>query len=319
MGRQIFALILAATISISALAAVEIINRSEKKLMIATTTSLYDTGLLDQIAENYKSKYGVSLYFIALGTGQSLEHARRGDADAVLVHSPKLENIFLTENSGGARKIIAYNFFSIVGPAEDPAGIENSTPLEALQKIFQAKATWVSRGDNSGTHTKEKSLWQSAGFELDNLDGESWYLESGSGMGSTLRISSERRAYTLADMGTYLKYNKDNMIDLDVLVGSGEELLNVYSVMTVNPENHPNLNFGGAVEFIEFLVSDEGQNLIGGFGVSDYGLPLFNPAVKLLQENSDPQIAGWIREYAFLEGSECPEQFRLGQDALYNE
>jgi len=291
--------------------------QSGTQLMVATTTSLYDSGLLDVVAEQYYEKYGVHLRFLALGSGQSLEHARRGDADAVLVHAPELENVFLSENAGGARKIIAYNFFAIVGPSDDPAGIENTSPTEALHRIAQTKATWVSRGDNSGTNIREKSLWAASGFESEELSDEDWYLESGSGMGTTLLIASERGAYTLADMGTYLKYRAENLIDLKVLVGEGKELLNVYSVMAINPENHPHLNFQEAVRFIKFLISEEGQKLIGEFGVKEYGHPLFYPAVQLLKENLDPQLANWIRECAFFDDSECPDQYRLGQDELY--
>ncbi len=291
--------------------------QNEPQLMVATTTSLYDSGLLDVIAEQYYEEYGIHLRFLALGSGQSLEHARRGDADAVLVHAPELENVFLSENAGGVRKIIAYNFFAIVGPSDDPAGIENMSPPEALRRIFQTGATWVSRGDNSGTNVKEKSLWRASGFEFEELADEGWYLESGSGMGTTLLIANERRAYTLADMGTYLKYRSENLIDLKVLVGEGKELLNVYSVMAVNPENHPHLNFQEALRFIKFLSSEEGQKLIGEFGVKEYGHPLFYPAARLLKENTEPQLAKWIREYAFFEGSECPDQYRFGQDGLY--
>ncbi len=317
MNKSITTLIVLAILAFSALAFIEISRRGEDKLMVATTTSLYDTGLLDSIAGGYRARYGTNLYFLALGTGQSLEHAKRGDADAVLVHAPELENNFLSENAGGARKIIAYNFFAIVGPSDNPAGIENKSPLEALQIIAQTGTTWISRGDNSGTHTKEKSLWKAAGLEITQISGENWYFESGSGMGATLRIANERRAYTLADMGTYLKYRHDNLIDLNVLVDRGKELLNVYSVMAVNPSNHPQLNFGDAVRFIEFLVSEEGQNIIGEFGQADYGHPLFYPAVQLLRENTDPQLADWIREYAFFDNSECPPQYRLGQQGLY--
>lgn len=304
-------------ISVTALAHIEISGRSASKLLVATTTSLYDTGLLDVIADHYRAEYGTDLYFIALGSGQSLEHAKRGDADAVLVHAPELELQFLQENAGGARKIIAYNFFAIVGPREDPAGIENLPPLEALLRIAQVGATWVSRGDNSGTHLKEKGLWRNAGFDPIKLGGESWYLELSKGMGATLRVANERRAYTLADIGTYLKYQKDGLIDLEVLVGKGKELLNVYSVMAVNPSTNPHLNFDGAVRFIEFLVSREGQELIGEFGRSEFGRPLFYPTVELLRENTDSQLAEWIREYAFFENSECPPRYRFGQEGLY--
>ena len=303
--------------SFTALVYVEVSRRGQDKLLVATSTSLYDTGLLDIIADRYRAEYNTNLYFIPLGTGQALEHARRGDADAVLVHAPELEKRFLIENLGGARKIIAYNFFAIVGPADDPADVENLQPLEALRRIAQTGTTWVSRGDRSGTHMKEEALWRAAGFDPVQLRNEKWYLESGSGMGKTLLIANERRAYTLADTGTYLKYRGGNLVDLEVMVGEGKELLNVYSVMAVNPSAHPHLNFNGAARFIRFLVSSEGQRLIGEFGLGEFGRPLFYPAVELLRENTDPQLAGWIREYAFFENSECPPQYRLGLEELY--
>lgn len=317
MNKIVGIMLIAAICSFAALAYIEASNRAEDKLTVASTTSLYDTGILDVIADRYQAKYGTNLYFIPLGSGQSLEHAKRGDADVVLVHAPSLEKQFLQENVGVARKIITYNFFAIIGPGEDPAGVENLPPTEALRKIALEEATWVSRGDSSGTHVKEKALWQATGFDHAQLRDESWYLESGSGMGRTLDIANEQRAYTLADMSTYLKYHRNNLVDLKVLVGQGKELLNVYSVMAVNPSAHPYLNFDGAVRFIEFLVSSEGQRLIDEFGQSEFGRPLFYPAVELLRENTDPQLAGWIREYAFFENSECPPRYRLGQEELY--
>ena len=317
MDRIIGVVLVLAICSFTALVYVEISRRGDDRLLVATTTSLHDTGLLDIIAYRYRARYDTYLHFIPLGSGQSLEHARRGDADAVLVHAPELEIQFLIENAGGARKIIAYNFFAVVGPTDDPANIKNLQPLEAFQRIAQTRTTWVSRGDRSGTHMKEKAIWRAAGFDPAQLKNERWYLESGSGMGATLRIANERRAYTLADMGTYLKYRGGNLVDLEVLVGEGKELLNVYSVMAVNPGAHPHLNFTGAIRFIEFLVSREGQEIIGEFGRSEFGRPLFYPAVELLRENTDAQLAEWIREHAFFENSECPPRYRLGQEGLY--
>ncbi len=290
------------------------IEKGQNRLTISTTTSLYDTKLLDTIAESYLALYKTKLDFISAGTGMALEHARRGDADVVLVHAPSTENKFLSEGVVGARKIIAYNFFAIVGPREDPAGISGLSPLEALKKIASMGAIWVSRGDNSGTHTKEKSLWKSAGIQT---SGQAWYLESGTGMGQTLMISNERRAYTLADTGTYLKYYTDKLIDLEILVERGKELLNVYSVMAVNPSMNPNVKFDGAIKFIEFLISDNGQTLIGDFGREQYGVPLFYPAVQILKGDANPEMSDMIRGYAFLENSECPVRHRLDQEQLY--
>lgn len=319
MNKLVLVLALLAIGAISVVAVIEISGRSVPRLKIATTTSLYDTGLLDNIVDEYLTRLGTRLDFIALGTGPALDQARSGDVDAVLVHSPTLENLFLVDNSGGARKIIAYNFFAIVGPDEDPAGVENLSAIAALQKIAEVKAEWVSRDDNSGTNTKEKSLWKSVGYsDVTLLYDENWFTATGQGMGATLNVANEHRAYTIADTGTYLKYLRDNLINLRTFVDSGKDLLNVYSVMAANPiDNRENVGFEGAIDFIEYLISDDGQSFIGNFGVADYGAPLFNPAVQLLKENAGSEIATWIRETAFFENSECPPQYRLGQDGLY--
>jgi tungstate transport system substrate-binding protein len=313
---------------VGALVYVEYPYRTQPKLQISTTTSLYDTGLLDAMATCYQDKYGVNLFFIPAGTGQAIEHAKRGDADLVLVHAPSTENTFMqVDNLGVARKIIACNFFIIVGPAGDPAGIENKSPTAALSAIAVAgragQAKWISRSDNSGTDTKAQSLWTKAGFSTDNLREESghWYVESVRGMGQTLIIANQMRAYTLSDIGTYIMFSKEGSIDLKTFVENSKDLLNVYSVMAINPTLHPELDFNRAVDFIKFLVSDEGQNLISNFGVSDYGQPLFYPTVKLLRENTDPTMAGWIRDYAFFSYDnkkwECLPPYRAGQDNLY--
>lgn len=305
---------------------IEFQSHSNPRLQIATTTSLYDTRLLEFLASCYQEHYNTSLFFIPVGTGQAIQHAKMGEADLLLVHSPSSENAFVQgDKLGVVRKIIAYNFFLIVGPAEDPAGIKDIAPIEALKKIENSgkkgMAKWISRGDSSGTHTKENSLWKKAGLSISNLREESWYIEAGSGMGATLNMANEMRAYTLSDIGTYLKYYGDRLIDLKILVGEHKDLLNVYSVMAIDPTAYPDLNFSGAVDLIKFLISDEGQEFIGNFGVTEYGQPLFHPAVRLLKENTDPVIASWIRDYAFLSYNEqkweCPPPYRAGQDNLY--
>jgi tungstate transport system substrate-binding protein len=313
---------------VGALVYVEYPYRTNPKLQISTTTSLYDTGLLDNIASYYQQNYGVNLFFIPAGTGQAIQYAKDGNADLVLVHAPSTENTFMqVDNVGVVRKIIAYNFFTIVGPAADPAGIENKSPTAALSAIAAAGraglAKWISRGDNSGTNTKEKSLWTKVGYSPDNLleNNGSWYISASQGMGATLIMANEQGAYTLSDIGTYLKFQGDGSINLKKFSENVKDLLNVYSVMAINPTLHPELDFDRAVDFIKFLVSDEGQNLIGNFGVGDYGWPLFYPTVRLLKENTDPTIAGWIRNYAFFSYDnqkwECPPPYRAGQDNLY--
>ncbi len=286
-----------------------------ESMIVSTTTSLYDTGLLDAVGEVYLTNFNVRLDFIAQGTGAALLSAQNGDADVVLVHSPSSENQFMAGGSVGARRIIAYNFFVIVGPVEDPAGIKGMAPVDALKQIAATGSKWVSRADNSGTNTKEKSLWTKAGI---TPQGQTWYTESGTGMGQTLTICDEMGAYTLSDTGTFLAFKTKGQINMDALVDTGKDLLNVYSVMACNPQVNPNVRFDLAIPFIEWLVSEDGQNMIGSYGVDNYGVPLFHPAVQLLQDNSDPTMASWIRSYAFLGGSECPPEYRLGQNQLYS-
>lgn len=293
----------------------------KEKVVVSTTTSLYDTGLLDTIEDRFEAKHSIDLYFISVGTGQAIQHAERGDVDVLLVHDPLRELQFLESGYGVCRKIIAYNFFTIVGPEEDPAGIEGLYPLEAMSKIAVAgrkgEVTWVSRGDDSGTHAKEKKLWSEAGYDWEVIREEAWYIESGTGMGKTLQIANELEAYTLADAGTYLKYFNDNLIALKVLVNQGEELLNAYSVIAVNLEKRPNINFEGAITFIKFLISEEGQEIIGNYGKETYGQNLFYPTVNLLEENTYSTLVQWIQNYAFFDGSECPPEYRNDHPELY--
>jgi len=296
-------------------------TRGRRTLVVSTTTSLYDTGLLESLEERFESEHPIDLYFISVGTGLAIQHAQRGDADVILVHAPSSEETFLTGGYGVCRKIIAYNFFVIVGPSEDPAEIGNRTVSEALTRIANAaasgKALWISRGDESGTHIKEKQLWAAAGLDWASLREEPWFLESGTGMGKTLLIADERGAYTLADVGTYLKYSLDGLVSLEILVGEDKDLLNVYSVIAVNPEKVSGVNFEDAVAFIKFLISDETQSLIGDFMKEVYGRSLFQPAVSLLREGTDPTLAQWIREFAFLNGTECPTESRGSHPELY--
>ena len=294
----------------------------KRRLVVSTTTSLYDTGILDEIEEAFEAENRVDICFISVGTGLAITHAKRGDADMILVHAPSKELAFMEEGYGVCRKIIAYNFFAIIGPGDDPAGIKDLSPTEALETLMEkgraGEAIWVSRGDDSGTHSKEKGLWATAGFDVPALRGEDWYREAGAGMGKTLQIAGEFEAYTLTDVGTYLKYTEEGLVTLEVLVGAGKELINVYSAVAVNPEKNPDASFDDAVTFIEYLVSDEGQAIFNSYGVDTYGTALFNPAVELLKTGTDPVTAGWIEEVAYFDGSECPEQFRAGKTELYD-
>jgi tungstate transport system substrate-binding protein len=277
---------------------------SGERLLIATTTSLYETGLLQALAHEYEKESGIRVHFIPLGTGRALEFAKRGDVDGVIVHAPCLEEKFLLENHGIGRKIFAYNFFFIVGPASDPAHIKGENLLIALQKVAEAgkrgKATWVSRGDNSGTHLKELNLWKLVGVKV----GGGWYIETGSGMSNTLRIANEKGAYTLTDAGTYLALREKQQIKLEVMVGEDKNLLNVYSIIGVRKSHQINR----VMDFARFLVSEKGQNLISNF---KHGL--FYPAVPALSEDST--VGGWIEEVGFLrfenELWECPPPYQI--------
>jgi len=289
------------------------------RLVVATTTSLYDTGLLDALEERFEADYGVSVLFVARGTGLAIKQAERGDADVLMVHDPELEFKFMKEGYGVVRKIIAYNYFAIVGPPSDPAGIRNRTVREALQSIYQAgiagKVLWVSRGDNSGTHAREKLLWKEIGLAVEELRNQPWYVEAGTGMARTLQLTNEKQAYTLADIGTLLRYQRRQLVTLEALVKEDKLLLNVYSVMAVNPDKVPNVNFEDAVKLIRFLVSDEAQAIIAGFGVKEVGRPYFQPAVATLKLREAP--ASEIMELAFLSGFEAPPEFRHGVEDLY--
>ena len=293
-------------------------------LTVSTTTSLYETGLLDVLDTRFEEKYpAINLTFLSQGTGFAIETAKRGDADMILVHDAVREKAFLEDGYGVNRKIIAYNYFVIVGPEDDPVGVEGLGPVEALLKIKAAgeagDSVWVSRGDNSGTHGMEKRLWIAAGEDATELRETDWYLERGGGMTATLALANEKRGYTLCDMGTYLKNFVPGNIDLVILVETGSvDTLNVYSAIACDPQN-PDLahvKFDEAMKFINFLVSDETQELIAEYGVEDYGLTLFNPAVKVLTENTDPTVAGWIKQTAFIDGTECPTNKRYNAGDL---
>jgi len=295
----------------------------KEKLVVSTTTSLYDTGLLDIIEDAFEAEYPIDLQIISVGTGLAIKHAQRGDADMILVHAPSNELAFLKGGYGLCRKILAYNFFAIVGPEADPANIKFLSPIQALSNIVETGrkkgVKWISRGDDSGTHIKEKDLWTVSGFNWTTLRDESWYVEAGAGMGKTLQVADNFDAYTLADMGTYLKYRKNGIVSLETLVTQGEELLNVYSTIAVNQTRHPHIriNFDGAITFIKFLMSEEGQEIIANFGKDMYGQSLFYPAVNLLKQNTDPIVAQWIKNYAFFDGYECPPEYWNNNPELY--
>ena len=249
----------------------------QTRLKVATTTSLYDTGLWGYLEPMFEGEYSVELDVMYAGTGKAIELGQRGDVDVITVHSKSRELAFIADGYGIERIPFAYNYFLIVGPENDPAGIQGLSPEDAFLKLIEnGDGEFVSRGDDSGTHSKEKAIWAAACYEYEEVQGAgSWYIEAGSGMGPTLTMANEKQAYTLTDIGTYLSYKSD--LDLVPIVDEGGILLNVYSVITVNPENVNVKNVDMANNLIDFLVSDEMQELIGSYGVEEYGMQLFIP------------------------------------------
>jgi tungstate transport system substrate-binding protein len=243
---------------------------AERSLMLATTTSMDATGLLDFLADEFKKETGITLKWIAVGTGAALKQARDGNADAVIAHAKKLEDEFLREGFGVNRRVFARNFFMIVGPDGDPAGASGSgTAVEALLRIKSAGSPFVSRGDRSGTHTRELDLWALAGGPPPVN-----YLETGQGMAETLRVAAQRRGYTLTDTATF--HALQNLSGLVPVFDSGPDLENIYAVMAVNPVRVPTARYGEAMTLIAFLTSPRVQRLIGGF-TGRSGRPLFEP------------------------------------------
>jgi tungstate transport system substrate-binding protein len=241
-------------------------------IFLATTTSTQDSGLLDVLLPAFQAATGYNVKTVAVGTGQALKMGEEGNADVLLVHAPASEIAFMDGGYGTDRRLVMHNDFVIVGPSADPAAVQGLGALEAMKSIAAAGATFVSRGDDSGTHKKELDLWKKA--EVDPA-GQTWYLESGQGMGATLTITSEKVAYTLTDRATYLA-NHDNL-ELVILSEGDSTLLNVYHVIAVNPEMWPAVNAEGAAAFADYLTSIDGQSLIASFGVEEYGQPLFIP------------------------------------------
>jgi tungstate transport system substrate-binding protein len=246
------------------------VGAQRSPVILATTTSTQDSGLLDVLVPLFEKKSGYTVKTIAVGTGQSLALGDRGEADVVLVHAPELELQYLAKGNLINRRRVMHNDFVLVGPPADPAGIKGvKRAAEASKRIAERGAAFVSRGDQSGTHTKEKSLWNAAGIAPRGH----WYVESGQGMGATLTIASEKGAYTLTDRATYLALKK--RVQLSVLVEGDALLLNIYHVLEVSPAGHPRVNAAGGKAFADFLVSGEARAVIETFGVEKYGQPLF--------------------------------------------
>ncbi len=241
-------------------------------VILVTTTSTHDSGLLDALIPEFEAASGHTVKTIAIGTGQALATGARGEADVVLVHAPELELEYVKQGVFTNRRLIMHNDFLILGPSADPAGIKDTEKAaEAFGRIAESEAPFVSRGDNSGTHFLEKKLWKAA----DRVPDGAWYIEAGQGMGATLMIASEKNACVLSDRGTYLAFKAK--LDLSPLVQGDPVLLNLYHVMEVDPGKFPKVNHGGARAFADFLISAKAQATIASFGTDRFGSPLFFP------------------------------------------
>ncbi|MCF6464260.1 substrate-binding domain-containing protein [Clostridium sp. Cult1] len=257
-------------------------DKTGGRIILSTTTSTQDSGLLDYILPVFEEETGIEVDVVAVGTGKALQMGRDGDADILLVHAKESEEEFVAEGYGKERKDVMYNDFILIGPKDDPLKLKENSPnniLGGLKTIAENESIFVSRGDDSGTHKKELSIWKEAEIEP---AGE-WYLEAGSGMGDVLKITDEKQGYTITDRATYLSM-KDTL-DLDIIIEGDENLFNQYGIIPVNPEKFDDkvkdrINEEGAQIFMDWLLSDETQNLIEGFGVDEFGMPLFVPNAK---------------------------------------
>jgi tungstate transport system substrate-binding protein len=247
-------------------------DQNPGQIILATTTSTQDSGLLDQLLPIFHEQSDYIVKTIAVGTGKALKMAEDGNADILLVHAPAAEQELMDAGFGIERALVMHNDFVLIGPLDNPADItDDDSVFDAFQKINDSKSVFVSRGDDSGTHKKELEFWKEIGIS----PAGDWYLESGQGMGATLKIASEKEAYTITDRATYLA-NQDNLSSA-ILVEGDNQLLNVYHVIVVNPEKWPHVNFSGAQAFASFLTSTETQEVIGNYGVEQFGQPLFTP------------------------------------------
>jgi len=267
--KKIFSVLLFASFLITSCNASSLENSN---LLLVSTTSTQDSGLLDVLLPAFTEKTGYNVQLVAVGSGQALRIGEEGNADVILLHSPAAEKEFLANGSGIDRRLVMHNDFVLVGTPSDPAKIRGKSPADALKEIFTSGATFVSRGDDSGTHVKELAFWKNAGLDP---AGQIWYLETGQGQGATLSIASEKGGYAITDRGTFLAFKSN--VDLEILVEGDPFLLNVYHVITVNPEKWPNVNLQGAKAFADFITSPEGQKIIGEFGMDKYGQQLFIP------------------------------------------
>jgi len=254
-------------------------------IILSTTTSTQDSGLLNVLIPRFEAQTGYRVKVVSVGSGAAIALGQRGEVDVVLAHAPDNERQFVASGVGIDRQLVMYNDFIIVGPAADPAKINGSVDaLDAMKQIAASGSPFISRGDNSGTQQLELGLWKLAGVAP---QGQGWYTESGAGMGQTLQIADQRRAYTIADRATYLAFQ--GRIQLPLLVERDERLLNVYHVILVNPARFPAVNAAGARAFADFILAPETQGFIGQFGVDKYGQPLFTPCVQNSCGLKDPK------------------------------
>jgi len=251
--------------------------KPKERLRVATTSSLYDTGLWALLEPRFEAKYGVELDVLYAGTGIAIEYGKRGDVDVLVVHDKDRELSFIADGYGTERTPFAYNYFIIAGPASDPAGIKGLSPEAAFKKLAEAKSyPFISRGDASGTHAKEQAIWAAAGYKYADIQRSGdWYVDAGRGMGPTLIMAGEKQGYTLSDVGTFLAFK--GQTGLSAVVETGSIMLNVYAIIPINPAKISTVNNKQAQNLVEFLTSPEIQKLIGDYGVKDYGSSLFTP------------------------------------------
>lgn len=266
MRRALSALIVAVVLTGCAAA-----PSTERSLILATTTSTQDSGLLDELLPAFTADTGWQVRTVAVGSGQAIELGRRGEADVLLVHSPAAEREFVAQGTAGRRRPVMHNDFVLLGPAADPAGIRGAAAAEALARVAAARAVFVSRGDGSGTDAKEDALWSAAAV----APGGAWFLETGQGMGETLRVASERGGYALSDRATFLAQR--DTLALEVLGEGDPGLLNAYHVIEMTTRAGDRVRPDGAAAFADWIVSGPAQELIGGFGTAAFGQPLFTP------------------------------------------
>lgn len=248
-------------------------DAQQKTVILATTTSTQDSGLLDVLIPMFEKKAGYMVKTIAVGSGQAMAMGQKGEADVLLVHSAAAEKKFVEEGYGINRRLVMHNDYVIVGPATDPAKIKGiKSAVEAFKRIAATGSLFMSRGDNSGTNAQEKAIWKAANI---NPEAQKWYQQTGLGMGQTLNVAAEKKGYTLADRGTYLAVKKQ--LGLDILAEGDAVLLNIYHVIEVNPAKWPKVNTAGGKAFADFMVSKEVQDVIKTFGVEKFGSPLFFP------------------------------------------